>query len=185
MGTLREEFEGMDPELRDLIADGNHEIAQIEDDAVTSDFEFPSPTRELTAAESAAMDERISTGALIETLFGIPAPNPVEVECRPLGVNGKPLGKVATASDDELAANICKIVKLRMEGNAEIEKLLARHPESGEPRNGRFVKRLAEIAEEWGSPLAGFLRGYAEDSEPAMRRAVRHLLTSEAGLASF
>jgi hypothetical protein len=41
---------------------------------------------------------RISTGALIETLFGIPAPNPVEVDCHPLGVNGKPL---------------------RMEGNAE------------------------------------------------------------------
>jgi hypothetical protein len=185
MGTLKEEFERMDPELKDLIADGNHEIAQIEDEMVTADFEFPSPTRELTAAESAALDERISTGALIETLFGIPAPNPVEVECHPLGVNGKPLGKVAIVGDDELAANICKIVKLRMEGNPEIEELLGGHPTSDEPRSGRFVKRLAEIAEELGSPLAGFLRGYAEDSEPAMRRAVRYLLTSEAGSASL
>src|SRR5580704_11306581 len=184
MGKLREEFDGMDPELKDLIADGNHEIAQIEDEAVTADFEFPSATRELTAAESAAMDERISTGALIETLFGIPAPNPVEVDCHPLGVNGKPLGKVAAVSDDELAANICKIVKLRMEGNPEIERLLGRHPASDGSRSGRFVKRLAAMAEEWGSPLAGFLRGYAEDSEPAMRRAVRHLLTSERGVAS-
>ena len=144
MGKLREEFERMDPELKYLIADGNHEIAQIEDDLVTSDFEFPSPTRELTAAESAAMDERISTGDLIEKLFGIPAPNPVEVDCHPLGVNGKPLGKVATVSDDELVANICKIVKLRMEGNAEIEKYFESHPASAEPQNNRFAKRLAE-----------------------------------------
>jgi hypothetical protein len=185
MGKLREQFERMDPELKDLIADGNHEIAEIEDEMVTADFEFPTPTREFTAAESAALDERIASDALIEKLFGIPAPNPVEVECWPLGVNGKPLGKVATISDEELAANICKIVRLRMEGNAEIEKLLGGHRASDEPRNIRFVKRLAEIAEEWGSPLAGFLRGYAEDSEPTMRRAVRHLLTSEAGSASL
>jgi hypothetical protein len=185
MGKLREEFEGMDPELKDLIADGNHEIAQIEEDMVTADFEFPSPTRELTAVESADMDERIAADALIEKLFGIPAPNPVEVECHPLGVNGKPLEKVATISFDELVQNICKIVKLRMEGNAEIEKYFESQPASDEPRRGHFAKRLAEMAEDCGSPLAGFLRGYAEDSEPVMRRAVRHLLTSEAGSASL
>ena len=104
MGKLREEFEGMDPELKDLIADGNHEIAQIEEEMVTADFEFPSPTRELTAVESADMDERIAADALIEKLFGIPAPNPVEVECHPLGVNGKPLGKIATIS----STNSCR-----------------------------------------------------------------------------
>jgi hypothetical protein len=113
MGKLREAYEQVDPELRDLFAAGDHEIAKIEDNVVIPDFEFPSPTRELTAAESAALEERIATDALIETLFGIPAPNPVEVECHPLGVNGKPLG---------IAANICKIVKLRMKGNAEILK---------------------------------------------------------------
>ena len=81
--------------------------------------------------------------------------------------------------------NICKIVKLRMEGNAEIEKYFETQPASGEPKNSRFVKRLAEIAEDCGSPLAGFLRAYVEDSQPAMPRAVRHLLTSEAGSASL
>jgi hypothetical protein len=68
MGKLREAFEGMDPELKDLIADGNHEIAEIEDDAVTSDFEFPTPTRELTAAEDAALDERIDGRSDRETV---------------------------------------------------------------------------------------------------------------------
>jgi hypothetical protein len=195
MGTLREEFEGMDPELRDLIADGNHEIAQIEDEAVTSDFEFPSATRELTAAESAAQDERISTGALIETVFGIPAENPVEVDCRPLGVNGKPLGKVATLTDEELEANICKIVKLRMEGNPEVEEFLKGNEPTRDLTTSSakraigagsdFAKRMLRIAEEQGSPMVGFLRGYVQGSNPAMRAAVRHLLMSEAGSAGL
>jgi hypothetical protein len=189
MGKLMDGYNSMDPELRYLIADGDHEILEIEDNTVIPDFEFPPADRELTEAESAAMDECIWLGDFFEKAYGIPAPNPVEVECLPLGINGKPLFNVSKVNEDELIANISKIVKLRLEGNAEIEKLLAEHPASDEPtslakrgpRNANFATRLAEIAEECDSPMAGFLRGYVEASQSAMRRAVRSLLTSEGG----
>jgi hypothetical protein len=190
---FKDEYKRVDPELRDLFAAGDHEVAEIEDEAVMLDFEFPSATRELTAAESAALDERISTGALIETVFGIPAENPVEVDCQPLGVNGKPLGKASDLSEKELVANICKIVKLRMEGNAEVEEFF----KSNEPTRdlttslakravgtgSDFAKRMLKIAEEQRSPLTAFLRGYLEDSRPAMRAAVRQLVRGEGGWA--
>jgi hypothetical protein len=190
---LKDEYNKVDPELRDLFAAGDHEIAEIEDNAVIPDFEFPSATRELTAAESAALDERISTGAMIESVFGIPAENAVEVECRPLGINGKPLGKASDLSEKELVANICKIVKLRLEGNAEVEEFF----KSNEPTSdlttssakravgtvSDFAKRMLRIAEEQKSPLVGFLRGYVSGSRPAMRAAVRQMLRGEGGWA--
>ena len=112
----------MDPELKDLIADGNHEIAQIEEDMVTADFEFPSPTRKFTAVESADMDERIAANALIEKLFSIPAPNPVRLIVTHWASTGNRWEKLPRSASTNWVQNICKIVK-RIEGNAEIENL--------------------------------------------------------------
>jgi hypothetical protein len=170
-------LEGVDPELRDLVAGSDSELADLASvNLMSEQIEMPD-ARPLAAAERQALETEILLEKMGIGEIDAP-PDP------PNWLRARGICSESVASNGEIAANVLAIAKIAAHDPAAAS-YLAKRAQLEATNSGvgsRFVRNLAAHAEEFDpdSTLTRFLKSFEKSDSAGMRAAVREALAAEA-----